>query len=256
MYPYEIFPGFDFYALFYLLALVSAILILRLMGDRLGWEAKVYNLALGSTVAAIIVGYAASIITQSVYDWIKTGDFRLGTGMTFYGGLTGGILSFLAVYFLAGRRVCADDGLHITTLPQLADVAACCVTFAHATGRIGCLFAGCCHGERTDAWYGIYHVNLGYKAVPTQLFESVFLYALFAVCAVLTLRGVRRVHTLYLVSYGVWRFVIEFFRGDDRGGSFISGLTPSQLSAILFVAVGIVLYCIERKTPIRAKKAT
>ncbi len=247
MYPNDIFPGFDFYALFYLCGLLSAILILRIMGDKLGWEAKVYNLALGSTVAAIAVGYVSSILTQSVYDWIETGTFRLGTGMTFYGGLAGGILSFLAVYFIAGKRVCKDDRAHIKTLPQLADVAACCVSFAHATGRIGCLFAGCCHGARTDAWYGIYHVNLGYKAVPTQLFESLFLYALFAVCVYLTLHGRRRVHTLYLVSYGVWRFFIEFLRTDDRGASFVPGLTPSQLAAVVFVAAGVVLFFAEGK---------
>ncbi len=245
MYPNDIFPGFDFYALFYLLALVSAILLLRLLGDKCGLETKVYNLALGSAVAAIAGGYAASILTQSLYDWLETGEFRFGTGMTFYGGLLGGIAVFVAVYFSVGKRVCAEDKLHVKSAPLLADIAACCVCFAHATGRIGCLFAGCCHGAKTDAWYGIYHVNLGYRAVPTQLFESIFLYALFAVLVKLLLSGRRGAHIIYLVAYGVWRFFIEYLRADDRGASFIPGLTPSQVGAILFAAAGVVLYIME-----------
>ncbi len=246
MYPNDIIPGFDFYALFYLLALISAILLLRILGDKVGLETKVYNLALGSAVAAIIGGYITSILVQSVYDWIETGTFRLGTGMTFYGGLLGGIAVFVAVYFIVGARVC-DDNAHIRRTPVMADIAACCVSFAHATGRIGCLFAGCCHGERTDAWYGIYHRNLGYRAVPTQLFESVFLFLLFSVLTYMLLHKMRGGHIVYLLAYGVWRFVIEFFRADDRGASFIPGLTPSQLSAILFAAAGIILLIIEMK---------
>ncbi len=250
MYPYEIFPGFDFYALFYMLALISALVWLRILSDKLGMPARVYNLSLLSAVAAIAGGYLTSILAQSVYDWIETGTFRFGTGMTFYGGLLGGILIFVAVYFTVGRRMFGRGGDHVKAAPLLADIAACCVSFAHATGRIGCLFAGCCHGARTDAWYGIYHVNLGYRATPTQLFESVFLYLLFAVMLALLLRGKRGVCALYLVSYGVWRFVIEFFRADDRGASFIQGLTPSQTSAILFVAAGVAIYIMK----IRSKK--
>lgn len=246
MYPYDIIPGFDLYALCYTAAMISALLILRLLGDRLGLEVKVYNLAVGAGVSAIICGYITSILTQSFYDYLKTGTFRLGTGMTFYGGLLGGIIVFVVIYFSVGARICKDDRLHIRRVPILENIAACCVTFAHATGRIGCLFAGCCYGNRTDAWYGIYHVNLGYRAVPTQLFEALFLYALFALILYRVLRGHRDGHIIYLITYGVWRFGIEFLRADDRGASFIPGLTPSQLSAVLFVAAGIIIYLAER----------
>lgn len=256
MYPYDIIPGFDIYALCYTAALISALLILRLLGDKLGMEAKVYNLAVGSAVAAIVCGYLTSILAQSFYDYLETGTFRLGTGMTFYGGLLGGIIVFVLVYFIVGTRVFKEDRLHIRRVPMLENIAACCVTFAHATGRIGCLFAGCCHGNKTDAWYGIYHVNLGYRAVPTQLFEAIFLYALFVWLTYRVLHGHRDGHIIYLIAYGFWRFWIEFLRGDDRGASFIPGVTPSQLSALFFVTAGIVIYIVEKNMKRRLRDET
>ena len=44
--------------------------------------------------------------------------------------------------------------------------------------------------------------------------------------------------TVYAIAYGVWRFVIEFFRDDDRG-ALILGLQPSQFWSILMVLVGV-----------------
>lgn len=43
------------------------------------------------------------------------------------------------------------------------------------------------------------------------------------------------------VAYGVWRFAIEYLRDDPRGDSGISFLTPSQLSSVLLVVLGVAL---------------
>ncbi|MBQ2431188.1 MAG: prolipoprotein diacylglyceryl transferase, partial [Campylobacter sp.] len=43
---------------------------------------------------------------------------------------------------------------------------------------------------------------------------------------------------IYLIAYGVWRFFIEFARGDYRG-SFIPGLSPSQFWSIILVILGV-----------------
>ena len=52
--------------------------------------------------------------------------------------------------------------------------------------------------------------------------------------------------SLYLVSYGIWRFVIEYFRADYRG-DFIPGLSPSQFWSILMVILGVVIFFLYRK---------
>ena len=44
--------------------------------------------------------------------------------------------------------------------------------------------------------------------------------------------------TVYAVSYGIWRFIIEYFRDYDRGAQIL-GLQPSQFWSILMVLAGI-----------------
>ena len=53
---------------------------------------------------------------------------------------------------------------------------------------------------------------------------------------------------VYLFSYGIFRFLLEFLRGDDRGRLF-SWLTPSQgLSIVLWLwGAGLIIYLYKKK---------
>ena len=77
--------------------------------------------------------------------------------------------------------------------------------------------------------------------VPTQLYESVFLFILFAVLTILYYKNYNFTMLLYLISYGVWRIIIEFFRADERGATVL-GLYPSQWTSIVFIVLGIALF--------------
>jgi prolipoprotein diacylglyceryltransferase len=61
--------------------------------------------------------------------------------------------------------------------------------------------------------------------------------------------------SVYLIGYGFWRIIIEFFRTDQRG-AMILGLAPSQWQSMLFIAGGIALYVIYviKKWPIFFKE--
>jgi len=43
-----------------------------------------------------------------------------------------------------------------------------------------------------------------------------------------------------MLLYAISRFVIEFYRGDERGGAF--GMSTSQLVAVLLVPVSLLMY--------------
>ena len=62
--------------------------------------------------------------------------------------------------------------------------------------------------------------------------------------------------SVYLCGYGIWRFFIEYARGDDRGQTIVPFLTPSQLTAIVLIAVGIALVFFEKKLWLRFADAT
>ena len=114
------------------------------------------------------------------------------------------------------------------------------IAIAHAFGRLGCNFAGCCYGAATDGSWGLacaaYDSTL---RVPTQLFEMCFLLILAGVMAWLYFRYKFDYNFgVYAIAYGVWRFILEFFRDDDRG-ALILGLQPSQFWSILMVLAGV-----------------
>jgi phosphatidylglycerol:prolipoprotein diacylglycerol transferase len=159
----------------------------------------------------------------------------------FYGALIGGVL---------GVMICARR----KKLPFLAyiDLFAPSLVLAHAFGRIGCFMAGCCYGCPTDGFLGVvYPANsaapAGVPLLPTQLFESAFLFIL-TIVLVWILKKRRTFGTVtgwYLVLYGVWRFVIEFYRSDDRGA--VGMLSTSQFIGIFMVAAGAVLLILIAK---------
>ncbi len=248
MYPYQIIAGLDLYSILLCVAVIAAMVIYRTMADRIGIKAKLQNLCVYTAVAAVIGGYFSAVLFQAFYNIKKYGRFILNsqTGATFYGGLIGGAAIFLLIYFIAGGRIFKSRE-HLAGFFDVADAAACSISLAHAIGRIGCLMAGCCHGMRTDKWFGIYMVDLGYKVVPIQLFEAIFL-AFLCLFFVLWIRA-KKTYCLqiYMIVYGAWRFAVEYLRDDYRGTTFVEFLTPSQLTALFMILGGVVLILLQRK---------
>ncbi len=239
MYPYRVLFDLGMYEILLVVGFVLALIYFRLLADRADFGASLQNICILGGLVGLIGGYGMAIVTQAIYNALASGRFEIAsdTGATFYGGLVGGIGFYVLFYFLAGRFF-LNRGEAKANFGRMSDIAAGAIALAHACGRLGCLFAGCCHGAVTDAWYGIYHVRLQAKIIPVQLFEAIFLLAL---CAFLTWRffkGKGKNLAVYLVLYAIWRFFVEYLRDDDRGSTIVSFLSPSQLTSVLLCLVG------------------
>jgi phosphatidylglycerol---prolipoprotein diacylglyceryl transferase len=168
----------------------------------------------------------------------------------YYGGLLLAMAS--AAWFLAKKH-----------LPfwTMADLAAPGIALGQAIGRLGCLSAGCCYGKPahlpwsitfTNAYaYNNVGVPLNIPLHPTQIYESVGAFLLFAF---LTWRLPRkRMHGQilleYLSLYAILRFLIEFFRGDDRGFILHGLLSTSQFIAILTILGSAAAYYFLLRRP-------
>lgn len=255
MYPYKILGDIDLYSIFMLIGVLVCLVFIRLLSDLRKMRATWTNLALFNAVLAVVLGYGGAVLFQAFYNFMEDGVFEIAknTGATFYGGLIGGTAMFIVIYFIAGHFL-FKDGYHIPHLRTASDIAAPCITVAHAFGRLGCLMAGCCHGAKTDAWYGIEMKYLGYKVVPVQLFEALFLFALCAVTFTLFVKKKKYILPLYMVAYAIWRFVAEYLRADDRGATLVDFWSPSQLISVLLLSGGVVLFAIELWMDLRKKK--
>lgn len=247
MYPKNIIFGLSMYEIMIGLGFFLCLLYFRRNADRLKLSAKCQNLCILGAVGAVIGGGGSAILFQAFYNFLESGKFEVAqdTGATFFGGLIGGVAIFLLIYFIIGEYWILERGEAVKNFRAVSEIAAGCIAIAHACGRIGCLFAGCCHGKITDAWYGIYNVHLDAKTVPTQLFEAIFLFAL-AIFLTYRLRKQKKGNlAIYLVAYSFWRFFIEYLRADDRGGGLVSFWSPSQLIAVLLFVVGAALLMLE-----------
>ena len=248
MYPYSVFLGLTLYDIFLCAGIIVCFLVFGFLADKHKVKRKIQSFAMMCGVAAVGLGYGSAVLFQALYNIKTLGGFEINqsTGATFYGGLIGGALTFLVLYFGIGYFK-YDDNSHAKVFFKIADSAVPGIAIAHALGRIGCLFAGCCHGEKTSAWYGIeMYGNMGLaKYVPTQLFEAVFLFCLFGFLFIRSIDDKKFCLPIYLCVYAVWRFAIEYARGDYRGDTFVEALTPSQLTACILFVVGIGVFFLE-----------
>ena len=256
MYPNELFNIFglsiDLYLICFLVGVIACLIFTVLAMKRTGYSSTARDTIIMIGIFAIIIGLLSASLFQAIYNLAAGKGFTF-EGMTFIGGLIGGVISFVGIYFLYVYVINprlkeksffkADMNKGIWYLLRIAPIS---ITIAHGFGRIGCLFAGCCHGKVTDEWYGIWNAEVGAKTVPIPLYEAIFLFVLSALMIILLFRlDFKYNMTLYLISYGIWRFVIEYFRADYRG-DFIPGLSPSQFWSIVMVIGGIVIFFLYR----------
>lgn len=248
MYPYDVIPGVSLYVIMICIGIIACFTLFRLLSDKRKINTKVYNLALICGGVGVVTGLFAATIFQALYNIASLGRFEISedTGATFYGGLIGGAFVFLTVYFAVGRIRAKEQ--YLKSFFKLLSCIAPSIAIAHGFGRVGCLMAGCCHGDLTDAWYGItMYGGMGYgKYVPTQLFEALFLFLLCACLSTRAVKGRSYNFSIYIIAYGAWRFFIEYARADYRGDTLVSFLTPSQLVAVVLVIVGAVLTFVEK----------
>ena len=231
----------DSYSLMIFIGMIFVLIFVEIYGKKKDLNRLLVSYIEINGIIAVIIGLFGAVLFQNLYDYIENPvSYKWSWSMTFYGGLIFGVLSFLLGYFLIIKRKfgpCLKD--HILSF------APACVAIAQGFGRIGCFLAGCCFGKATTSWIGIHFPNVPGKVIPTNLMEAIFMIILGIILFILALEKGKFAAPVYLFSYSVWRFVIEFFRGDHRG-QLIGNISPSQFWSVILFALGIgyVIYLI------------
>lgn len=152
-------------------------------------------------------------------------ECTLGGGFVFYGGLFG------LLYGIG--RYCRK---HAIEEKRIYNMIAPAIPLFHAFGRVGCFMAGCCHGFAFSEPVTIWNAVTLYS-FPTQIVEAVFVFVLFIVLYLLQ-RKERELNYLriYLMAYAVFRFLIEFTRGDAVRG-VVAGISTSQIISVMILVV-------------------
>ena len=210
-------------------ACIGTTAILR--GKRLGlrWEDVVIcgAFAVGFGLFCGNILYLAVTYTpKELLNLLARGKYQIfQEGFVFYGGLIGG---GLGAFLGAGTARCSGVAILEAALPA--------VPFAHGIGRIGCMLAGCCHGMPYSGPMAVPDALTGVTYFPVPLLEAVVncLIGFYLVHLSKNGKRVNEMLWVYLISYSVARFLLEFLRGDSIRGALLGLSTSQWISAAIF----------------------
>jgi phosphatidylglycerol:prolipoprotein diacylglycerol transferase len=164
-------------------------------------------------------------------------------GMSFHGGLIGSALAGV----WSCKRSARDPW-------QVADLVAATAPIGLGFGRLGNFINGELYGRVTDVpWAMVFPAGGPFPRHPSELYEF-FLegVVLFTVLWVVKdrIRASGALTALFITLYGIFRFVVEFFREPDPQLGFILGpFTMGQvLSACMAFVGAALLYLRQRRT--------
>ncbi len=212
----------------------------RVSGGR-GSETRVEHLFLIIIVASIIGSRAFHVMFEELPYYMAHPEKIWALwegGYTFYGAM---IASLFAMYLY-----CLVYRLEFL---EFADLVSPSTLLGLAIGRVGCFLAGCCWGKETTMPWGTVFTDpnaftslKGVPLHPTQLYEALSAFLLFMYLAFKSNERRYRGQIFFqaLIGYAAFRFVIEFFRGDDYRGFVFNGvLSYSQLVSLTVLPFGL-----------------
>ncbi|CAM4217316.1 prolipoprotein diacylglyceryl transferase family protein [Zobellia nedashkovskayae] len=165
-------------------------------------------------------------------------------GAVFYGGFIGSSI----LIFLLGNKY------NLSTFYAL-DFIFLIIPFYHGLSRLACLNYGCCYGKKCSTDYFLkisfshpdsepvrHGIVKGTFLHPVQLYEGI-LCVLIGLLLVFLLGkvGSGKIFSVYLISYGIVRFFLEYFRDNTHEKVYFNLISIWQVLSLVFLVVGVLL---------------
>lgn len=252
------------YGIMYLLAFLTFWFIAsqRAVGQRWwGWNKQDVSDVLFYGMLGVIIGgrtgymlfYATDVLIQDPLSLFRIWD----GGMSFHGGMLGVIAAMLLFARRTGRSVW-----------QVTDFVAPVVPLGLAFGRLGNFIGGELWGRLSDVpWAMIFAKSTGFRPGETAALEEAWrsgaldhlarhpsqlyqagLEGLALFCLLMWYSRKRRptaaISGLFLVGYGTFRIIAEFFRQPDQQLGFLAmhWLTMGMLLSLPMIAAGFIIF--------------
>lgn len=161
------------------------------------------------------------VLSVKVFALFESGDF---SNMSLFGGVFFMPLFYWGVAKLAKQKA-AD----------VFDVFTICLVFTLMCARLNCIISGCCLGAYIPI-EGLTHLRFPTRELEL-LFYVILLSRLWRKVVTGSARGM--IYPIYMIAYGIFRFVTETLRFSDRTDSI---LHVSHLWALLSLGIGISIY--------------
>lgn len=230
------------YGVMYLIGFTSAWFLGRFRAKKAnsGWTCEqvddlIFYCALGVLIGGR-VGYMLFYDLANLIHHPLTLFKVWGGGMSFHGGLLG-VLVAIGLFARKTHKTFFGVGDFVVPL----------VPLGLAAGRIGNFINGELWGRVTDVPWGMVYPPLGPQPRHPSMLYEFFLegVVLFVIlwCYSAKPRPTMATGGLFLICYGIFRFIIEFFRQPDPQLGFIAfnWLTMGQLLSLPMIVFGATL---------------
>ena len=246
-----------YYGLMYIVAFaVTYLLVLhRLNNERYEYSKAVIQKYFVWAILGVVIGgrlgfvlfydltyfFAHPLRIICPFDYSNGFGYTGLSGMSYHGGLVGVILASL--FFCYKNKV---------NLWHLADLLSPAIPLGYTFGRIGNFLNGELYGRVTSVPWAMYFPldPIHQLRHPSQLYEA-FFEGIFLFIILWSARKKRYFNgfhfCLFIISYGIVRFCIEFVREPNPGlGSIWYFFTMGQLLSIAMILGGAFIMLIKR----------
>ncbi|PJC85041.1 prolipoprotein diacylglyceryl transferase [Vibrio sp. HA2012] len=229
------------YGLMYLFGFIFALWLANRRADKKssGWSREQVSDLLFAGFLGVVIGGRVGYVLFYHFDLFMDDPlylFKVWTGgMSFHGGLLG-VISAMYWYGWKNKR----------SFFSVADFIAPLVPFGLGMGRLGNFMNDELWGRVTDVPWAILFPSGGYlPRHPSQLYEFALEGLLLFAILNLFIRKPRpagSVSGLFLTGYGVFRFIVEYFREPDAHLGLFSGIiSMGQILSSPMIIIGILM---------------
>ena len=180
---------------------------------------------------------AVGVFCVKAFAFLESGD---GSGMSLYGAVF-----FLPIVYFLGAK------LTKRSVADVFDVFTICTVVTLLCARFNCILSGCCLG-----------LPIGSSGMrfPTREMEILFYIVLYIVIQ----KKVGKpqysglIYPIYMISYGTFRFVVEFFRESTH--PIVGAFHISHIWSLVAIVAGMIAYYaisrqIKAKNRIKTQKS-
>lgn len=231
------------YLLLHILAFVLNIFLLKYLSKIKYFDFFKYY------ILYIVLILSSFLFSRAIGDILYNSNFNLISILKNPNGET----SYLGVISIFPVIVYLFSKFYDESFFRILSIFIPLVLLFQTLGKIGCLFAGCCYGAKTNCLLSIEvysyidHYNTLTSVHPVQIYESI-LYFTGLIVYFIKYNDWKDVElvSFYFMYYGFIRFFMEFIRGEIVYSGILF-FTNSQLYSILIFSFGLLLYLFKYK---------
>ncbi len=196
---------------------------------------------IGALTGGFIGAKIAYLLAEGWFDWEQPDRWlRWATGKSVLGGLLGAYAGVEIIKRVVGHQSSTGDAFALV------------FPIGITLGRIGCHVNGCCLGNPSTSVIAMRDAA-GVLRWPAPAVEGAFQIVMLITFFVLQKRGLfrDRLFFIYLIAYGLFRFVHEFMRDTPK---VWLGLSIYQFIALAMAALGFIM--LRRRTKFMLAQTT